>query len=133
MTALVPFAGSLALTVALLVLVMLTGLRRRRRLHLFLVICALSALGITIFFAERLGDRYDLEAAGLITPIHLTIAKITTAAYLLPVVTGVMTWRDNRWRRLHRVFAFSVLGLTLLTALTGTLMLLSAEPITPAG
>ena len=117
----------LGLTVAILALVVWTGVKGRVRLHLPLVGSALASLGVTIWFAERLGERYDLEGAGLITPVHLTVAKVTTLAYLLPIATGLRTLRDRRHKRLHFRAAMLVLGMTLLTAVTGTWMLLSAE------
>lgn len=126
------FIGCLSLTVALLVGVTLTGRAARRRAHVTLVICALASLGVTIYFAEELGEHYDLEAAGRITPVHLALAKVTTLAYLLPLVTGYLTTRRAELLRWHRPCAYLVLCLTLLTAVTGTWMLLAAERL-PAG
>jgi hypothetical protein len=123
------FVVFLALTLALLGLVVATGLRAVRRVHLTAVALAVASLGTTIFFAERMGDHYDLAAAGTITPVHLTIAKLTTLAYLAPLVTGILTTRDARWRARHRVCAFTVLGLTVATAVTGTWMVLAAPRI----
>jgi hypothetical protein len=118
------FPASLALTLALLALVVATGLRAKRRWHIPLVALALASLGVTIRFAFLLGKLYDLPAAGAITPIHLTLAKITTACYLLPIATGLRTIFAPATRRLHRKLAFVVLGMTVLTAITGTAMLL---------
>jgi hypothetical protein len=123
----VGFPAFLVLTVALLGGVVASGLRRRMRLHLFLVASALSSLGVTIFYAEQLGELYDLASAGRITPVHLTLAKLTTVAYLLPIVTGAMTLRDRRRRPLHFKAAMAVLALTLLTTATGLWMILAAE------
>lgn len=120
------FVVFLALTLALLGIVVATGLAARRRVHLTAVALAVLSLGTTIFFAERMGDHYDLAAAGRITPVHLAIAKLTTLAYLGPVVTGVLTIRDARWRPRHRVCAFLVLAMTVATAVTGTWMVLAA-------
>lgn len=125
----VPFAASLAVTLALLGFVVATGLRAQRRAHLTLVACAVAGLGITIYFAEKLGEGYDLAAAGWVTPLHLTIAKVATAAYLLPVVTGWRTLRDPRFRPWHRRAAYLVLALSVLTAATGTWMVVAAEPL----
>ena len=121
------FVAFLLLTVVLLLGVLGTGLRARRRLHIALVCTALVSLGVTIWFAEKLGESYDVRSAGIITPIHLTLAKITVFAYLLPIVTGIQTLRDGRRRRLHGRLAFLVLVLTILTTVTGTAMLLMAE------
>jgi hypothetical protein len=79
-----------------------------------------------------MGTHYDLAAAGLITPVHLWLAKLTTLAYLAPISTGVLTLRDPSWRPRHRLCAFAVLGMTVATAITGTWMLLAAERL-PAG
>lgn len=126
------FVACLALTLVLLACVVKTGLAARRRVHIPCVAATLVALGATIFYAERMGEHYDLAAAGLITPVHLWLAKATTLAYLAPLATGVATIRDARWRPRHRACAFAVLGLTVATAVTGTWMLLAAERL-PVG
>jgi len=133
MTAERGFVIFLALTLVLLAAVVRTGLRARRRLHLACVATTLAALGITIYYAEKMGAHYDLAAAGLITPVHLWLAKGTTLAYLAPLATGLLTIRDPRWRPRHRVCAFVVLGMTVATAFTGTWMLLASERLPAAG
>lgn len=121
------FLAFLVLTLACLGVVVVTGLKARRKAHLAAVVSAVVCLGITIYFAEKMGDHYDLESAGAITPVHLFIAKACTLAYLGPVITGILTWRDAaRYRRLHRTLAFTVLGLTVATAVTGTWMVLAS-------
>ncbi len=122
------------MTVVLLVGVTLTGLTRRMRLHLPLVGAAVASLGGAIFFAVQLGELYDLEAAGLITPIHLGLAKLTTALYLAPLLTGLATLRARgpareRLRPWHRAAAFLVLGLTVVTTVTGAWMILASTPL----
>ena len=125
----VGFPSFLVLTVLLLAGVVGTGMRARLKPHLILVTCAVASLGATIYFAERLGELYDLEAAGWVTPVHLTVAKVTTVAYLLPIITGVMTLRDRRHKPVHYKSALLVLTLTMLTALLGIWMLLASERI----
>jgi hypothetical protein len=120
------FVTFLVVTLALLGVVVVSGLHARRALHLSAVALAVAALGTTIYFAEKMGDLYDLAAAGAITPVHLAIAKGTTLAYLAPVVTGILTIRNPRWRRRHRFCAFLVLALTVATAVTGTWMVLAS-------
>src|SRR5262245_52547556 len=127
------FTLFLLLTVGLLGVVVWTGLRARRRLHLSCVAATLAALATTIVFAGRMGAHYDLTKAGLITPVHLTLAKVTTLAYLAPLATGVLTLRNPAWRRRHRFCAFVVLGLTVATAVTGTWMILAAERLPATG
>ena len=127
------FVAFLALTLVLLAAVVWTGLRARRRVHLPCVAATLAALGATIWYAEQMGELYDLESAGLITPVHLWLAKGTTLLYLAPLVTGILTIRDARWRPRHRVAAFTVLALTVATAVTGTWMLLASERLPVVG
>lgn len=129
MTPQVGFPLFLVVTVLLLGGVVITGKQALLRRHLTLVALALASLGVTIWFAEQLGEFYDLEAAGAITPLHLTLAKITTFGYLLPLITGVMTWRNRRWRGLHARVAILILVLTVLTTVTGAWMLWAAEPL----
>lgn len=126
------FVVFLAVTLALLGLVVVTGFAARRRVHLTAVVLAVASLGTTIYFAESMGDHYDLAAAGAITPVHLAIAKLTTLAYLAPVVTGLLTIRDPRWRPRHRIAAFVVLTMTVATAVTGTWMVLAAPRLVGA-
>ncbi len=132
MTAERGFVLFLLLTILLLAVVVVTGYRELRRAHLTSVALALFSLAAAIWYAERMGEHYDLDSAGRITPVHLFVAKATTFAYLLPLATGILTIRDARWRPWHRRAAFLVLGLTLLTAVTGTWMVLAAERL-PAG
>lgn len=131
MTPLAGFIGFFALTLVLLIAVVATGLLAQRRRHLPLVALSALSLGVTIYFAERLGELYDLEVAGVITPIHLFLAKVATASYLLPIVTGALTLRQPQRRPLHRIAAVLVVVLTVLAAATGLTMVLLAEPLAP--
>ena len=120
------FALFFALTLILLGVVVASGLKARMRVHIPAVIGALACLGTAVFFAVQLGDIFDLEAAGVITPVHLSLAKIATVSYLLPLVTGVLTYRDRSKKRLHFRVAMLVLVLTVLAALSGTWMILAS-------
>ncbi len=123
------FLGFLGLTVLLLVAVAITGKRKRLRAHVVLVGAAVGSLGAAIYFALRVGQRYDLEAAGSITPIHMTMARVATASYLLPLISGMMTWRDRRYRRWHGRFAVLVIAMTVAATVTGALMLWMAPRV----
>ena len=123
------FPTFLALTLLLLAGVVVTGKRSQRKRHLPLVLLTVGSLGATIYWAERLGELYDLESAGWIYPLHLLLAKIATVSYLLPVITGLRTIKHPAARTLHGRVAFLVLGLTVLTAVTGSWMVLAADPL----
>lgn len=123
------FAVFLIATSTLLAVVVVTGLRARRRVHIPAVAAMAVSLVCAIVFAERLGEEFDVHTAGIITPIHLTLAKITTAGYLLPIATGIRTLRNPAGRALHGRIAFVLVGLTVATTVTGLAMLLLSEPI----
>jgi hypothetical protein len=121
------FVVFLAVTLALLGCVVHTGMNAQRRRHVPLVVLAVASLATTIRYAEMLGPLYDLEGAGLITPVHLTFAYVTSAAYLLPLVTGPLAIKRPELIPWHRRVAWVVVALTVLTAATGSCMLLVAE------
>ena len=125
------FLGFFLLTLILLSLVVLTGRAGRVRIHIPLVVASFASLFASIRYAVRLGEVLDLQSAGPITPIHLALAKIATASYALPVVTGLFTLRNRTWRRAHFVCAMIALSLTVLAAATGTLMWLLSETAVP--
>jgi uncharacterized membrane protein YoaT (DUF817 family) len=123
------FLVTLGITLVLLGAVVVTGKRAQRRRHLPLVFATLVVLALTIYYAERLGEYYDFSAAQSIHDFHVFVAKATVVAYLLPLASGIGTLRNARRRKLHGRVAFFVLGLTVLTAVTGVMMLIMAEQI----
>ncbi len=123
------FFGFLGLTVVLLLAAAWTGHHHKRRAHVLSVILAVAGLGAAIYYALKLGQLYDLEAAGWITTFHLNLARVTTAAFLIPIVLGVLTWRRMSWRRLHGRTGLIVIVATVVTAITGAIMLYLSEPL----
>lgn len=129
MTAATGFVLFLVITLVLLGAVVMTGRKSLRRKHLTLVVLTYVALGLAIYYAELLGEEYDLDSAGLIYPVHLAFAKSTVYAYLLPVITGIMTIKAKCTRTTHGRVALAVILLTLVTAVTGLWMVLAATPL----
>ena len=125
----VGFLVFLALTLAALAAVFVTGLKGQRSRHIPIVIVTVALLGTTIYYAEQLGKQLDLESVGWIYPFHLALAKTTVAAYLLPVISGVATIRNPARRKLHGKIAWLVLLLTVLTAATGSWMVVAAPSV----
>jgi hypothetical protein len=123
------FLTLLGATVALLSLAAWNGRKRRIPLHLVFVACSLGCLAAAIVFALRVGERYDLAAAGMITPVHLTLARVATASYLGPLVTGPLVLRGRLRGRVHHRFAWLAFGLTVAATITGAWMLLAAPRI----
>jgi hypothetical protein len=133
LSALTGFSICLAATVVFLGCAFATGLKAKRKWHLASVACTVCMLAASIYYALKLGHLYDLKAAGIITPIHLTLARSTTVGYLLTIGTGLRTIFIPKTRPLHRKMAFLVLSMTVLTAITGTIMLLKSPPLAGGG
>jgi hypothetical protein len=123
------FLFFLTLTVLLLIAVIITGFKAKRKVHLPLVAITVLSLCTAIYYAERLGTLYDLEASGRIYPIHLWIAKAATVSYILPLVSGFLTLKNPRMRVRHRWFAFLVVALTVAAAATGATMVWMSDPL----
>ena len=93
------FWVSFVLTVITLAVALVTGKRGQRRAHLVLAPISLVLLTITILFAEKLASVRTFPQAAM--QVHLVFAK-TGALLAVPViVTGLLLWRDRRWRRAH--------------------------------
>ena len=133
MSPILGFAISFGLTLALLGAVVVTGKKAIVKVHIVCVVLTLGSLAWTIYEAFQLGKIYDIQSAGMITNIHLNLAKLTTFAYVLPLVTGVCTLFNRKHRALHKKFAYIVLALTVVTAVTGVTMILLSNPMGPGG
>lgn len=117
----------LALTLVALGVTVISGFKARRKIHIPAVAVSVVLLLITIYYAEQLGTQYDLESAGAIYQVHLFFAYTSTPAYLLPIVTGLRTLKRPATLRWHKRCAFFVLLMTVLSAGTGTAMVLMAD------
>ncbi len=130
MDILTKFVLAFALTLVALLAVMWSGWtwrkRQKRRLHLFLVGITLAFLVTTIALALELGEHYDLVAAGWITPLHMSIARVATVSLLLPLVTGIQVIRTGQVGRAHRASALTCFTLIALAAATGFWMVYAA-------
>jgi len=123
------FLAALLVTVGFLLGAAITGRKRIIRIHVRFVAGAVLSLGVAIFFALKVGERYDLEAAGWITPFHKALAKITTATYLWPLITGPLARSGKVRPSVHRLGAWLALGLTVASTVTGIIMLARATPL----
>jgi uncharacterized membrane protein len=122
------FALSFGVTLALLGAVVVTGKKALVKPHIACVVLTLGALAWTVRDAYQLGRVYDLASAGIITPIHLTLAKITAVAFLVPIATGIRTLFVRETRALHVKLAYTVLALTVVCAATGVAMIALSNP-----
>ncbi len=125
----IAFSSFFSLTVVLLMATAWTGKLARRRVHLSLVVCTISSLATTIYYAVQLGDSYNLESAGTIYHVHMFLARLATLSYIAPIVSGIATIRNGRHRALHGKIALMVIVLTVLAACTGVWMIMCAEKI----
>ncbi len=108
------------LTVVLLVAAICTGLSKRRRLHLWLGPLTMLSLVVTIVLTEKLMLRYDFPAD--LKAIHLPCAKAGGLLALPVIITGLLLWRREQWRRWHRGALVVWLVSVLLATSTGLWM-----------
>jgi hypothetical protein len=97
-------------------------MRARRRVHVPAVLVTYALLGTTIYYAYALGRVLDLEAAGVITPIHLALARVATLALLVASAFGVRVLFVPAARGTHKRVVWIALALVVLAAGTGVAM-----------
>lgn len=129
MTPTLAFAAAFLVTLALLAVVAWSGVRAKRRVHVPAVGLTVASLGVTIFYAYRLGQALDLKSAGVITPIHLTLARIATLAIVVTIGIGLRSLFAPKTLKLHKRAAWISLSLVVLAAVTGVVMVSLADPI----
>lgn len=106
-------------TLALLVLALVSGHRRQRRVHLLAAPLSIVSLAVAVVLTEQLVRGYVWEGeAKERLRVHLWFAKSAGALVLPVVVTGVWLWLRPAARRWHAiaVWVFMVAAL----AATGT-------------
>ncbi len=131
MTPTIAFALAFLVTLVLLAVVAWSGTRAKRRVHIPAVIAAYASLAVTIYYAYALGDTLDLASAGIITPIHLLLARAATVALLVASASGLRTIFRPKARRLHKRLAWFALSIVVLSAITGVAMVALASPHQP--
>ena len=133
MSPLLTFVLAFGLTLAALVVTLVTGLRwrvkRRRALHIGSVVVALGCFVWTVAVAYRLGKLYDLPAAGWIYPVHMFLARSATLCLLLPTISGIAILMGSGGHARHRKLAFFTFAMVVLAAVTGVWMLLMSPRI----
>ncbi len=116
MTIEVAFFVALVATVGLMLGALVAGLRRWRRLHLWLGPLTLVGLAVAVVLALRLGQAWQFPPDAM--RIHRVFAITAAGSAVLVGVTGVLLLRRPAVRRWHRR-AVAVFVLTALCA-TGT-------------
>ena len=122
------FFTCLGLTVVFLLSAAWTGHHHKLRAHIASVLLAVVGLGLAIYYALELGKIVDLDAAGWITPVHLGLARVTTLFFVVPIVLGLLTLRRMTWRKLHGRMGLIAIAATVLTTITGAVMLYLSDP-----
>jgi hypothetical protein len=123
------FCTAVGFTVVFLTVVVVTGLRGRITVHIPCVLATLVSLVIAIVYALELGKIYDLPGTGAIFTVHMAVAKLAAASYVLPVITGIRTLKSRVHRRTHFRAAMFVLAMTAAASITGTWMLVAAQKL----
>lgn len=107
-------------TLVLLVVALVSGLRRRRRVHLVAGPAALVALTGAVLATEQLVSLYSFPED--ILRVHLICAKTAGVLALVVAATGVWLWKRPAARRWHRLAVFVFLGGAVIATGTGLWM-----------
>lgn len=113
-------------TLAALVVALISGLWRIRRLHLFTGPATIVLLVLTVLLTEELVAHFVFPADEM--RIHLTLAISAGCLAILVALTGtLLVWRP-RLRRLHRYCTFGFVVMALLATGTGLWVFSLATP-----
>jgi general stress protein CsbA len=117
---------ALVATVVLIAASLWTGLRRRRRPHLWLGPLTIVMLVVTIVLTEQLVARYEFPDDT--KAVHLPLAKVGGLLALPVVLTGLWLWRSERARRWHKIAVWTWLAAVVAAAVTGVWMFAHGTP-----
>ena len=112
----VPFWIAFVTTVLLLVVALITGFTKKRKLHLWVGPLTIASLAVAIVLTEQLLRNYEFPADEL--AFHLVFAKAGGLLALPVVATGIWLWRNPKARKWHLIAVIAWL-ISVLTA-TGT-------------
>ena len=104
-------------TLVLLGCALVTGLTRRRRLHLKLGPLALLSLLVAIVLAVEMGRMRVFPEAEM--RIHKVIALIASSLAIAVAITGLWLIKNPRVRRLHKVCVLFFLCAAVVASGTG--------------
>lgn len=126
LTAAYPFYLSFALTLGVVAVAAVLGRLARRRPHVATATVAGVLLAYTVYLAEMLGTVVIIPRRLLV--VHLVFANLAALAFIVVVVSGVRLFRSDQSarRRWHRGAVIAFIALTVLSAGTGTHMLMNA-------
>ena len=123
---------SLSLTVAVLAVVIWSGVTRRRSLHYGAVTSLFAVLAWAIYEAESFGRGLVFEgAAEVVKQIHFVGVAIVFLAIPVLLVTGVRLAKDESMRPMHLSVAKFFVVMVVITCALGTAMTILAEPLVP--
>ena len=115
-----PFWLAFVATVLLIVLALITGLGRKRKVHVWLGPATIVALAIAIVLTEQLMRNYTFPKEEL--AFHLVFAKAGGLLAIPVVITGIWLWRSEAARRWHRAALWFWLVAVLMSTGTGLWM-----------
>ena len=126
----VTFLILLVFTASVMGMTVHAGLQKRRRVHLARAITTIVLLAATVLFAYLMSVYERILPEPEMNTHRIFSATIT---YTVPavVITGILLWRNPRWRLAHRL-CVGVLVLATVCALgTGLWVLYISEARTP--
>jgi hypothetical protein len=116
----------LGATLLMLLLVVWTAKRGKKRLHIQLALATLPVLYGAIYYAGAMDAFWDFPLVPL--RVHLSFAISATVLVCLVVVSGIFHLKGWVPKRVHARVAWTFLGLFLLASVTGVWIFLVGAP-----
>lgn len=128
MTYTILFLVGLSLTSVAMALTVVSGRKGHRRTHLIRAISTVVLLAVAVVFAFLM-QAYERKLPAREMGIHRIFSM--TVAWVVPfvVITGILLWRNPRWRRLHQICVGVLLIGTVGALVTGIWVLSLSEPL----
>ena len=106
------------------------GMRKRRWAHVVRAITTVALLNATVVFAYLM-SLYERQLPEREMGIHRIFSMTVAGVVPIVAITGILLWRNPRWRRAHR-WCVGVLVLATVGAFgTGMWVLFVSEARTP--
>ena len=101
MTYTVTFLTLLPVTAVLMGMTVRAGLRKRRRAHVTGAVSTVLSLSATVVFAYLM-SLHERVLPGREMGIHRVFSMTVACVVPAVVITGILLWREPRWRRAHQ-------------------------------
>lgn len=120
------FFACLALTLVTMFLAIASGRRGRRKQHLARALATVVLLAVSVLLALKLGTIRDFPPEQM--GIHKIFARAAGLLVLPAAITGILLWRQPRWRTAHKVCVYLLVLVSVIAVGTGVWVFTLSTP-----